>query len=87
MTDTVIVVVCDKLPEIPFSINGYVPTVTVAWVVTVSTVLAVGVTGFLANSAVIPDGRPVTLRFTPELKPPVEVSCVVKVIDCPWTTD
>jgi hypothetical protein len=59
----------ERPPPVPFTTNGYVPTVTVACVVIVSAVLAFGVKGFVPNDAFVPDGSPVTLKVTGELKP------------------
>jgi hypothetical protein len=57
--------------------NGYVPTMTVDRVVTVSTIWA-GVMGFVANVAIgAPAGSPVTFSATEFEKPLVAVRDVV----------
>jgi len=73
----VIVFVRVILAELPETFSGYVPTVTVDCVVTVKTVLVVGVTGFAPNSAFAPDGKPITFKVTGNVNPFVAVSCVV----------
>ena len=80
-TDKVMLFVRVILPELPVTVSGYVPTVMDGWVVTVKTVLAVGVSGFVANVAVASAGSPRSPNVTGELKPFTEVSCVVKVMD------
>ena len=60
-----------------------VPTVAVEEAVSVSVELALpfagGVTGFVENAAVTPEGRPDALNVVAELKPPVLVTVMVLV--------
>ncbi len=65
------------LPESPVSVKGYIPIVTVGWVVIVRAVLAVGVIGLLPKIAFVPVGRPETLKATGKVNPFVAVNCAV----------
>jgi len=60
-----------------------VPTVALAEAVSVSVEVALpfagGVTGFVENVAVTPEGRPDALSVVAELKPPVLVTVIVLV--------
>ena len=75
--ESVIAFVRVMLPELLVTVSGNVPVSTVGWVVTVRTVLAVGVMGLLANWADAPVGNPDTPSVTAELNPFTDVSCVV----------
>ena len=60
-----------------------VPTVALADAVNVRVDVALpfagGVTGFVENAAVTPEGRPYALKVVAELKPPVLVTVMVLV--------
>ena len=60
-----------------------VPTVALADAVNVRVDVALpfagGVTGFVENAAVTPEGRPLALKVVAELKPPVLVTVMVLV--------
>lgn len=60
-----------------------VPTVALADAVNVRVDVALpfagGVTGFVENAAVTPEGRPLALNVVAELKPPVLVTVMVLV--------
>jgi hypothetical protein len=64
------------LPPVPVMVNGYVPRPTLACTVTVSVVL-VPLAGFGLKLPVAPEGRPVTVKFTGAVKPPVGVIVTV----------
>jgi len=79
--DSVTPLVCVMLPEFPVIVSGYVPIVTAEGVVTVKTVVPLGISGLVSNDALAPTGNPDTFKFTDELNPFVAVSWIVKVMD------
>lgn len=81
-TVSAIVVVADKLPEVPVMVTVALPVVAVALAVSVSTLLPV--VGFVPNDAVTPLGRPDAARVTLPLNPSTSVTVIVLVPLLPW---
>jgi hypothetical protein len=75
------VAVCVRLPLTPVTVSVYVPTGTLASVVTES--VDVPVAGFGAKLPAAPVGSPVTLSVTSPLKPPVGLIVTPYVVDPP----
>jgi len=73
VTVSEIVVLCEVEPDVPVIVTVAVPTVAVDEAVSVRTDVALpfagGVTGFVENVAVTPEGRPLALSVVAELKP------------------
>jgi len=63
--------VTDGLPPVPVIVSGYVPRPTLAGTATLNVVLVVA--GFGLKLLVAPEGRPVTVKATGALKPPLGV--------------
>jgi hypothetical protein len=83
VTVSEIVAVCEVEPEVPVIVTVAVPTVAVEEAVSVRVEVALpfagGVTGFVENVAVTPEGRPLALSVVAESKPPVLVTVMVLV--------
>ena len=82
-TVSVTVVVCVVEPDVPVMVTVAVPVVAVEEAVSVNTDVAVpfagGVTGFVANVAVTPLGKPEALSVVAELNPFKLVTVIVLV--------
>lgn len=76
-TPSVIAVVCVILPSAAMTVSADIESTAVGWVVIVSAVLAVGISGLAPNCARMPAGRPLTLKFTPLAYPATEVNWMV----------
>src|SRR5262245_8664100 len=80
-TESDTVVACDSAPLVPVRVKVYVPVGVDAAVATFSVEPAEppegGVTGFGANEAVAPDGRPLTDSVVAALKPLTLVTVAV----------
>lgn len=76
--------VCDNVPLAPVIVTVVVPVAALAAAVKV-TVLDVAVDAG-ENVAVTPVGRPLALRLTEPVKPPVGAILIVLVPDPPWVT-
>jgi len=78
-------------PEVPVTVTVAVPVVAVDEAVSVRTEVAVplagGVTGFVANDAVTPEGNPDAVRVVAELNPARLVTVMVLVVFAPWVTE
>src|SRR5580700_11571015 len=77
LTVSAILVVADRLPDVPVIVTVALPVVAVALAVSVSTLLPV--VGFVPNDAVTPLGRPDAARVTLPLNPPASVTVIVLV--------
>jgi hypothetical protein len=73
-----------SVPLTPVIVSGYDPAGVVVAVVTLS--VDVLVVGFALKLAVAPDGRPLALRVTAPVNPPLGVTVAVYVVLEPWTT-
>ena len=76
-----IVVVCDRLPEVPLMVAVSVPVVAVLLAVSVKTLVAVA--GFGLKDAVTPLGKPEADKLTLPLKPFCGVTVIVLVALAP----
>jgi hypothetical protein len=77
LTVRAILVVADRLPDVPVMVTVALPVVAVALAVSVSTLLPV--VGFVPNDAVTPLGRPDAASVTLPLNPPTSVTVIVLV--------
>jgi hypothetical protein len=71
-------------PEVPVIVTGLLPTVALLSAVSVSVLLDVVVAG--ENAAATPDGRPLTVRFTPLAKPLTGTTLIVDLLAPPRAT-
>src|SRR5439155_215805 len=76
-TVRLIVVVCERVPDVPVTVTVEVPVVAVALAVNVRTL--VEVVGLVPKAAVTPAGRPEAERVTLPVKPPVGFTVMVLV--------
>jgi hypothetical protein len=83
-TVRLIVVVCERVPDVPVTVTVEVPVVAVALAVNVRTL--VEVVGLVPKAAVTPAGRPEAERVTLPVKPPEGVSVIVLVAVDPCVT-
>jgi len=84
VTARAIVVIWDKLPDVPIMVTVAVPVVAALLAVSVKVLLAVA--GFGLKDAVTPLGRPDTDKLTLLLKPLNGVTVTVLVPLVPWAT-
>ena len=75
LTVSEMVVVCDKLPDVPVMVMVLVPVVAVLEAVKVSEL--VDVVGLVPNAAVTPEGNPEADNVTLPVKPPEGVTVIV----------
>ena len=84
LTVSAMLVLADKLPDVPVIFTVALPVVVVALAVNVSTLLPV--VGFVPKDAVTPLGRPDAARVTLPLNPPRSVTEIVLVPLLPCVT-
>lgn len=81
------VVVSVVLPDVPFTVMGYVPATVVEATAIVMVEVPVPVIEVGLNVTVTPVGWPVADKATGELKPPVVVLVMVEVPELPCATE
>jgi len=86
VTVRVTVVVSVVVPDVPFTVMGYVPGTVVEATAIVMVEVPVPVIEVGLNVTVTPVGWPVADKVTGELKPPVVVLVMVEVPDAPCAT-
>ena len=75
LTVSAIVVVADRVPDVPVIVTVDDPVAAVLLAVSVSTLLLV--VGFVANEAVTPLGKPDAASVTLPVNPPTSVTLIV----------
>ena len=73
-------------PPVPVTVSVKEPVDAVEVVLTVKVALPPGDTGFALNDAEAPEGTPLALKETEEVKPLIPETVTGQLVDCPWLT-